>query len=130
MPDPRIAQIITEEASGGELVKFAEQTAITLVKNNLRNAQIRNIFTEVRKIDALRMQDPDAALRRLQMLKPKLAYQAARQKPVKHLQDVLTEAVNQVAKVQDPEDREKAFDRFMDLFEAILAYHRANGGRN
>jgi CRISPR-associated protein Csm2 len=128
MPDPRIAQIITADASGDELVKFAEQTANTLVGNNLRNTQIRNIFTEVRKIDALRMQDPDAALRRLQMLKPKLAYQAVRQKPVKHLQDVLTEAVNQVAKVQDPGDREKAFDRFMDLFEAILAYHRANGG--
>lgn len=130
MPDPRIAQIITEDASGDELVKFAEQTAITLVGNNLRNTQIRNIFTEVRKIDALRMQDPDAALRRLQMLKPKLAYQAARQKAVKLLQNVLTEAVNQVAQIQDPEKREKAFDRFMDLFEAILAYHRANGGKN
>jgi len=130
MPDPRILKIITADQSGCELVKFAEQTAQTLVKNNLRNTQIRNIFTEVRKISALRTQDPDAALRRLQMLKPKLAYQAARQHQVKLLKDVLSEAVDQVTQIEDPTRRDEAFVRFMDLFEAILAYHKAYGGRN
>ena len=130
MADPRIAKIISADKSGGELVKFAEQTAQTLVKNNLRNTQIRNIFTEVRKIFALRTQDPDAALRRLQMLKPKLAYQAARHHQVKLLKDVLSEAVDQVIKIEDPTTRDVAFVRFMDLFEAILAYHKAYGGRN
>ena len=130
MADPRIAQIITADESGAELVKFAEQTASTLVKNNLRNTQIRNIFTEVRKIDALRTQDPDAALRRLIMLKPKLAYQAERQRQVKHLKDVLIDAVDQVVEIKNKERQEKAFQQFMDLFEAILAYHKALGGRN
>lgn len=130
MPDARIIKIFTEDNDASELVKFAELTAQTLVGNNLRSAQIRNVFTEVRKIDALYKQDPDAAIRRLQMLKPKLAYQAARQQQVKHLKDVLSEAIDQVTKIEEPQKREDAFETFMELFEAILAYHKAKGGKN
>lgn len=130
MSDPIIEKIITKDEDGSELVKFAELVADILVKNNLRNTQIRNVFTEVRKISALHGQDPSAAIRRLQMLKPKLAYQSVRQPPVTKLKDVLSDAIDQVVKIQDPEAQEKAFDKFLELFEAILAYHRAKGGKN
>jgi CRISPR-associated protein Csm2 len=130
MADSRIIKIMTQDSDGSELVTYAEQTAETLVRNNLRNTQIRNIFTEVRKIEALRMQDPQAALRRLQMLKPKMAYQAARQRSVQHLQHVLSEAIDQVISQKESDKQAEAFQRFMDLFEAILAYHKAKGGRN
>ena len=56
------------------------------------------------------------------MLKPKLAYAAARNRNVEELKDALTQAINQV------DNHEKRFKNFVDFFEAILAYHRAYGG--
>ncbi len=63
------------------------------------------------------------------MLKPKLAYQAERAKPVAYLRDVLTDAIEEVLKAP-PVERDERFQRFVDLFEAILAYHRSEGGKN
>jgi len=123
-----VQSVMTADDSGAELVTFAQQTANVLVKNNLTRSQIRTIFTEVRQIEAMWNNGPEA-VRRLSMLKPKLAYQSARSNTVSHLRDVLTEAIDQV--VQAPVDqRDRRFQRFVDLFEAILAYHRAQGGKN
>jgi CRISPR-associated protein Csm2 len=126
-----IQTIMTADESGQELVEYAQQVADVLVKNNLTRAQIRNIFTEVRQIEALwgTSQRKEEALRRLSMLKPKLAYQTARTNSLEKLKQVLSEAIDEV--VKSPADKKDAtFQRFMDLFEAILAYHRALGGRN
>lgn len=127
-----IQTIMTADQSGKEMVDFASLTAKNLVRSGLTRAQIRNIFTEVRRIEALWATDSSRALRRLNMLKPKLAYQTKRMEnregsPLKPLQDILSEAIDEVEKSQD---KNQAFDRFVDLFEAILAYHRAEGGRN
>lgn len=125
-----ISKIMVNDTSGAELVLFARQTAQTLVKNNLTRSQIRGIFTEVRKIDTMwegpRQGD---AMRRLNMLKPKLDYQTSRSESVKVLRDVLSAAIDEVNKA-DENDRSNRFHRFMELFEAILAYHRAEGGKN
>ena len=125
-----VSTIMTDDQSGAELVSFARQTAQQLVKNNLTRSQIRNIFTEVRKVESMWEANPIDAMRRLNMLKPKLDYQTARSKQVRVLRDVLTEAINEVEKAPTEEERDDRFRRFMDLFEAILAYHRAEGGRN
>ena len=122
-----VQTIMTADESGADLVTFAQQTADILVKNNLTRSQIRTIFTEVRQIEAL--WPGQEAVRRLTMLKPKLAYQAARSGPVSHLRDVLTEAIDLVVKA--PVDKQnECFQRFVDLFEAILAYHRSQGGKS
>lgn len=125
-----VATIMTQDDSGSKLVVFAEQTAKALVHNNLTRAQIRNIFTEVRKIEATWAAHPTGAMRRLNMLKPKLDYQAARARPVELLRDVLRDAIDQVNAAGTVEERDRRFHVFMDLFEAILAYHRAEGGRS
>ena len=126
-----VSKVMINDPSGAELVAFARLTAQTLVKNNLTRSQIRGIFTEVRKIDSMwegpRQGD---ALRRLNMLKPKLDYQTSRSESVKVLRDVLSAAIDEVNKAADDKDRSARFHRFMELFEAILAYHRAEGGRN
>lgn len=122
--------IMTADPSGAELVEFAKQTADLLVRNNLTRSQIRNIFTEVRKIEAMWASKPDEARRRLNMLKPKLDYQTARSRQVEGLRDVLSKAIDSVGEAPDETERDKRFQRFVDLFEAILAYHRALGGRN
>lgn len=125
-----VDKFITADISGAEMVKFAEQTATTLVKNNLTRAQIRNIFTEVRKIEALWGTRNEDARRKLNMLKPKLDYQVARNGSVKLLRDVLSNAIDTVENAPDEKERDQRFHKFMELFEAILAYHRALGGRN
>ena len=125
-----VSTIMTDDQSGAELVSFARQTAQQLVRNNLTRTQIRNIFTEVRKVESMWESNPNDAMRRLNMLKPKLDYQTARSKEVRQLRDVLTEAIDEVEKAATEEERDDRFRRFMDLFEAILAYHRAEGGRN
>jgi CRISPR-associated protein Csm2 len=125
-----VATIMTADQSGSELVSFAEQTAKQLVHNNLTRAQIRNIFTEVRKIEAMWDSKPGIAMRRLNMLKPKLDYAAARARPVERLRDILIEAIDKVNEAPSEEERNRRFHVFMDLFEAVLAYHRSEGGRS
>jgi len=126
-----VHSLFTNDSIGNELVNFAQQTAQTLVKNNLTRSQIRNIFAEVRKIETLweGTHKPEA-LRRLNMLKPKLYYQTARNESVKVLKDVLCAAIDEINNAPDDTERNKRFHRFVDLFEAILAYHRSEGGKN
>lgn len=130
-----IQTIMTADESGERLVNFARNLAEPLAKT-LKTTQIRKIFTEVRKIEALWFDEERKgdAVRRLNMLKPKMAYQAKRQEkdkvsPLKPLTDVLTEAINLVAAVNDPNQMDIRFKRFVELFEAILAYHKAFGAK-
>lgn len=125
-----MSKIMLNDPSGAELVKFSRETAQILVRNNLTRAQIRGIFTEVRKIDTMWEGRQGDALRRLNMLKPKLDYQTARSESVRELRNVLIAAIDEVNKATDEKERGILFHRFMDLFEAILAYHRAEGGRS
>ena len=125
-----IQTIMTADESGAELVCFAKRTAKRLVKDKLTRSQIRNIFTEVRKIEAIWQGQEQEALRRLNMLKPKLAYHTARSRSVMLLRDILTNAIIQVDQATTRIERNNRFQRFVDLFEAILAYHRAEGGRS
>ncbi|MEW6492919.1 MAG: type III-A CRISPR-associated protein Csm2, partial [Cyanobacteriota bacterium] len=60
----------------------------------------------------------DAAL---VLLKQKIAYASAKQKAVKPLKEVMDAAID---KVKDSDD----FERFFQLVESIIAYHKAAGG--
>ncbi len=119
----KIEIIMTADPSGKELVDFSKDAADRLYKDNLKRTQIRNIFAEAREIEALWPVDSKNAMRRLNMLKPKLAYQKKRKKEVTYLADVLTQAIDYVDEA-DEEVKDERFQRFMHLFEAILAYHR------
>ena len=117
--------IAEAEAFGGQLAK----------KDRLETSQIRNIFGTVRQIEmnwprqkATEQQKRDA-LRQLLLLKPKMAYQANRKRSVSALQMVLDEAINKVAEGDEEKARER-FQNFVDFFEAILAYHKAAGGKD
>ncbi|MDF5722100.1 MAG: type III-A CRISPR-associated protein Csm2 [Rhizonema sp. PD37] len=56
------------------------------------------------------------------LLKPKLAYAAARQKAAKPLGDVMSAAIDKVYSKED-------FERLVQFIESIIAYHKAEGGR-
>jgi CRISPR-associated protein Csm2 len=56
------------------------------------------------------------------LLKPKLAYAAARQKAALPLSEVMSSAIDQVRSIKD-------FQRLVQLIESIIAYHKAEGGK-
>lgn len=129
MPDITISTVMTADPTGSDLVEFAKSKA-ELWKKDLKRTQIRNIFTEAREIESEWDSDHTRAMRRLNLLKAKLAYQQARHDKsdgLRGLVDTLTKAIDEVGKVSGEAQSER-FHRFMELFEAILAYHRAFGG--
>lgn len=137
--DPDLRAIIqgADTESARLLVKTAQDWGSYLAnkKVGLSTSQIRGIFGQVRQIEMNwppDVDDPDRARRAerdLILLKPKLAYQAARdaeknrEKPVYQLERILSPAIDLVQG-----DRQN-FQRFVDFFEAILAYHRSAGGK-
>lgn len=111
-----------------------------LAEANLTNNQIRNVFGTARQIEAkwrsssTRQTGAEAsqtspARRDLILLKPKLAYQAARHEsrgrsPLAELRDWLTAGIDAVVAPSGSELSEKdRFKHFMEFFEAVLAYH-------
>ena len=121
--DDQIRSIITQDQPK-LLVEQAEDIGRALSKT-LTKSQIRNIFGTVRQIQMnwTGQEQQAASYRQLLMLKPKIKYQAARTKEVEPLADVLDKAIDQVG------DNAERFGRFVDFFEAILAYHTAHGGK-
>ncbi len=126
IPREKVIEIIT----GDEprlLVEEADQAGRQLA-GQLTKSQIRNIFGAVRQIQmnwppSVSQEEERARVRELLLLKPKLAYQAAREPKVKPLADVLDLAIDQIA------GQRVRFQRFVELFEAILAYHTKYGGK-
>lgn len=108
------------EEGGESLVNAAENLGNMLERRRLKTSQIRKVYGAVKKIQ---MSD-DFKQNDLIMLKPKLAYAAARNDEVTDLKDALTQAIDRVG--DDP----GKFKNFVDFFEATLAYHRAAGGRD
>jgi CRISPR-associated protein Csm2 len=89
----------------------------------LTRSQIRNIFNSVKRIE---MHGFNGKENEFLLLKPKLAYAAARPgktKGVVELEDVLSKSIDYV------ENEKERFENFCNFFEAILAYHRAAGGK-
>lgn len=123
-PNPEELKTIITSPQGAEiLVKYARDIGEALARQLTTN-QIRAIFGEVRRIEGDWKINPERASRNLILLKPKMAYRARRErgKAVEDLVSVLTPAVEYVGKDSGN------FTRFVEFFEAILAYHKAYGG--
>ncbi len=122
-------QKIIIEGDAKVLTEHAEAIGTSLARQ-LTTSQIRNIFGTVRQIEMSwrpRATDKERryAARQLILLKPKLAYQAKRERGggVQQLANVLIPAIDLVGENRD------RFQNFLDFFEAILAYHTAAGGQ-
>lgn len=99
------------------LVHRAAEWGRQLAQRNLRMAQMRRVFGEVKR---LQMRWEPA---RLRMLRPRLAYIAARAGGGgAFLRDILTAAIDTVFQAPGPE-QEKRFRVMADLFEAVLAHY-------
>lgn len=122
------AKKIIVEGDVNVLVDTAKKVGESVARQ-LTTSQIRNVFGEVRRIGMNWNQDESGAYRQVVLLKPKLAYQAKRERGfgVAELQSVLEPCIDQIRDAPVAQ-RKVYFDRFTDFFEAILAYHKAAGG--
>jgi CRISPR-associated protein Csm2 len=110
-----------------DCITFAEEAGRELVDQRFTTSQIRNVFGEIRRIQLKGFKENKTSFL---LLKPKLAYAAKRagSKGAETFREIVTRAHDAV-KV-DEEGDEKRFANFCDLVEAILAYHKASGGRD
>lgn len=129
---------IIVEGNAVVLVNKAQAFGAKLAQGRLTKTQIRNVFGEVRKIEAQwsapkgesdETQSAQENIRRLLLLKPRMSYQAARQSQTRELMEVLADAIDKVVEIDELPEQRKRFGYFVDFFEAILAYHTAEGGR-
>ena len=122
------------------LVKHAEDFGPYLKNERLETNQIRKFLDAVNQLKARLAQDEDEKVKKASsegekeklrfakiesdviLLKPKLAYAAARQKAAKPLSDIMSSAIDRVHTSED-------FSRLVQLIESIIAYHKAEGGK-
>ncbi len=121
-----IQKIIQTHDPAG-LVKLSEKLGRDFSEQGLTSSQIRNVFGQVRQIEAMWRipEQRELAQTRLHLLKPRLSYQAAKENKagVQNLAKSLTEAIDAVFAPPETE-LDARFRRFTDFFEALLAYHR------
>ena len=110
-----------KEAIDSNGIKFAEDFGREIADTGLSTSQIRNYFGEVRRIQMKGYEKEKTAFL---LLKPKLAYAAKRNK---------NNGANNFKRVMDQAhqyvENEADFQNFVNLLEAILAYHKAYNGK-
>ncbi len=97
-------------------------------KNALTTSQIRNIFGEMRRIQMNGYKKEKAAFL---LLKPKLAYAVKRNENmgIKIFKDIFYSGYDAIDKGND-DIGAKQFENFINIIEAILAYHKYYGGKD
>jgi CRISPR-associated protein Csm2 len=108
------------------LVKHAEEFGTYLQQNQLKTNQVRKFLDAVNQIKADLREDEGFSANietEIVLLKPKLAYAAARQASVQPLSKVMSVAIDKVYNVDD-------FHRLVQFLESTIAYHKASGGKD
>jgi len=112
-----------KEGADEALITFAEKAGKFMAKNNLTNSKIRSIYGEIKRIQ---MGDFKKEKASFYLLKPKVAYAFGRDekneglKLFKKIFDICSTDVND----------QETYHNFCNLIEAILAYHKAHGGKD
>jgi CRISPR-associated protein Csm2 len=110
-----------EDLSQGERGKLNDNNK----SDSLTTSQIRIAFGEMRKIQSNGYKKSSFL-----MLKPKLAYAVKRhdKKGLNEFYKIFVWAYDAVD-TQNEQDALKHFENFMQIMEALLAYHKFHGGR-
>lgn len=111
-------------------ITFAEGFGKHLKENGFTTSQIRNVFGEIKRIQMSGFSQRESKTDFL-LLKPKMAYAAKRatdkDKYATGASDF--EKVMKLAHAAVADDATR-FENFCDFIEAILAYHKAAGGKD
>lgn len=108
-----------------KLVEQTEKFGDELNRQKLETNQVRKFLDAINRLksDLAQNQNEFSAIEtEVVLLKPKLAYAAARQQAAKPLSEVMSKAIDQVKD-------EKDFNRLVQFVESIIAYHKAAGGK-
>lgn len=138
-----------------DCIEFCEKFGEYLAKNGLTTSQIRNVFGELKRIELqsdieldlnekgeVQKNKDGQKLKKFKdgvfegetaflLLKPKIAYAAKRKGG--DAMNKFKEEIDKAHKATFKENKEVdagSFKRFCEFFEAILAYHKASGGRD
>lgn len=112
-----------KEGADAQFVTFAEAMGKEMAKNGLTTSQIRNVYGEIKRIQ---MKGYDEERSSFSLLRPKVAYAVGRNDQNRGL--MLFQAVFERASglVTD----KTTYKNFCNLMEAIVAYHKANNGKD
>lgn len=131
--------------SAKDLVGLAERAAQDFKNDRLKTNQIRNFYsavtalrTQFQKIAAKDTEKEKAAITEaleeidwsLTMLKPKLAYAAGRQRPVRaNFYPFMKDAIESVESVptEDIKAKKSVLKNFFALIESVVGYHKFYG---
>lgn len=128
LPEDQITSKITE-VGVSYAEEFGKYLAVTVEQEKaLTTSQLRKFFGAVKQIQMKNEFD----LTDVVLLKPKLAYAVGRTKEklrrgerskIEDFNDIIAKSVSLI------KNREQ-FNRFISFFEAIVAYHKAAGGKD
>lgn len=105
------------------LVEHAQMFGPELKRQRLETNQVRKFLDAINQLKAKLVGNDFSVIEtEVVLLKPKLAYAAARQDAVKSLSRVMAIAIDKVHSKED-------FERLVQLMESIIAYHKAEGGK-
>jgi CRISPR-associated protein Csm2 len=130
--DAPCREIVTSESpqAAKKLVEWSEHLGEFLARRGLTTSQIRKVFGEVRRLWMEAQKGwTDVLTRKVHLLIPKLEYAARKEVAVKALRVVLVRSIREVLEGENHDEIRKRFERFVEFFEAILAYHYAFGGK-
>lgn len=109
-----------------EMVDFAQKQGQILVDKGVTNTQFRNVYGEIKRIQSTGF---DRERSHFYLLQPKMAYAVGRQKEstikegLKILEGIIRDSSPLVK-------NKEQYDNFCNLFESIIAYHKAFGGKD
>ena len=125
-PSDETRRFIEKDESASAMVQLAEKLGKHLSDQKVTTSQIRNAYGSMKKLEMIGWQGPKTQ-REILLLKPRLAYAAGRQSSnaktgLEDLRKILSDAIDTVKD-------QTSFKRFCQFFEAIVAYHKAAGGK-
>jgi CRISPR type III-A-associated protein Csm2 len=134
-----IDRIIAEDEAAELMVRVSQALGRELARRNLTTHQLLGLFGEVRRIEKEWQQQQRNAeerldpwiQRRLQLLKPRMAHQAARLQALSSSRayqesrargDAMEPLIEALGRAIDRVERNSDFQRFLDFFYTILVY--------
>lgn len=114
-----------KDGADEELISFAEEAGKYMANNNLTKSKIRSIYGEIKRIQMGQFEKEKSSF---YLLRPKVAYALGREEKGKSNGMQLFKLIFDKAALEVK--TEKDFNNFCNMLEAILAYHRANGGKD
>jgi CRISPR-associated protein Csm2 len=128
--DSNVTSWISDGLNDESPILFAEFLGHYLVAKNLSTSQIRNVFGEVKRME-MSSQSGMLPYGQFLLLKPRLTYATERKGTdgSRAFKQWMIPAIDAVISGKTDTEKKERFDNFSNFFEAILAYHRAFGGK-